>query len=452
MIQSLCAGFLTLVWIRTATCLDNGLALTPPMGFMSWQRYRCITDCKLYPNECISEKLFRNVTDLMVSEGYADAGYKYVIIDDCWLANTRDKDGKLQPDPLRFPSGIKALADYVHSRGLLFGIYEDIGTNTCAGYPGSADHFELDAQTFADWGVDYVKLDGCYTKNMVLEKVYPEFGQALKKTGRPMVYSCSWPAYKIDNPDINWTAIAEHCNLWRLYGDIDDSWGSVWSIMSYFAKRSDLVQHAGPGHWNDPDMLIIGNFGLTVWQSEAQMAVWAVLAAPLLLSTDLAKVQPEFKQILQNKRVIAINQDPLGIQGKKTISSDDIHVWVRPISPKLDEHYSYAIAFVSSRTDGWPYPFKTNLSDLGLHNPSGYIVQDLFRTSYQEELLKPESKISIRIVPTGVVFLEFRAISGEEAKAKAAEQTEKTGGASSTTHSLEMLFITVLLLVLQFTF
>ncbi|XP_054276820.1 alpha-N-acetylgalactosaminidase-like [Macrosteles quadrilineatus] len=407
------------VFLDQANCLNNGLALKPPMGWMSWQRYRCTTNCTLYPYECISEWLIRNATDLLVSEGYAELGYKYVIIDDCWMMTSRDDLGKLHPDPDRFPSGMHALSNYVHSKGLKFGIYQDYGVKTCAGYPGLLGHMEIDANTFAEWEVDYVKVDGCNSDPWTMDEGYPKFGRYLNKTGRPMVYSCSWPYYQREqNVPINFAAIVEHCNLWRLYEDVQDSWGvgagSVRDIMDYYANRKDVTQYAGPGHWNDPDMLIIGNFGLTVWQSEAQMAVWAVLAAPLLLSTDLANVQPEFKHILQNKRVIAINQDPLGIQGEMIHTREKINTWVRPISPKVGEHFSFAVAFVSYRADGMPYRYNVTVLNLGLRNPAGYIVNDLFGTSYCDEMVKPTSLLQVRINPSGVVFLELKAVSQKQ--------------------------------------
>ncbi|KAJ9599026.1 hypothetical protein L9F63_010483, partial [Diploptera punctata] len=186
----------TLGFLATTSALDNGLALTPPMGWLSWERYRCITDCVNFPDECISENLFFRTAKLMATEGYLEAGYEYIIIDDCWLSKERDSEGRLQPDPDRFPSGIKALSDYVHSLGLKFGIYEDYGNLTCAGYPGILGHLETDANTFAEWGVDYIKVDGCNSNLEDMNTGYAEFGSYLNKTGRPIVYSCSLPFYQ----------------------------------------------------------------------------------------------------------------------------------------------------------------------------------------------------------------------------------------------------------------
>ncbi|XP_031629996.1 alpha-N-acetylgalactosaminidase [Contarinia nasturtii] len=391
--------------------LDNGLALRPPMGWMSWQRYRCITDCDTYPDECISEWLFKNATDRIVEDGYKKAGYKYVIIDDCWMEMERDPNTKeLVPDRKRFPSGMKALADYVHSKGLKFGIYEDYGTHTCMGYPGVINHMELDAKTFAKWDVDYVKLDGCYADIHDMDKGYPEFGRLLNATGRPMVYSCSWPVYQEEKGLMpNYEALKKHCNLWRNWDDIQDSYESLNKISDYFAVNASRIQpHAGPGHWNDPDMLLIGNYGLTVDQSESQMAIWAILAAPLLMSNDLKNIRPEFREILINPQVIAVNQDELGIQGKRLKVERKIETWVRPITPVVNGLHSYAVAWASKRDDGSPYATKVKLSDLGLTSAKGYKITDLFNEeNVLNDVYNVNHNISIRINPSGVIFYKF---------------------------------------------
>ncbi|EDW57218.1 alpha-N-acetylgalactosaminidase [Drosophila virilis] len=405
--------FLLLQLLQGGTALDNGLALKPPMGWMSWQRFRCITDCKTYPDECISEQLFRRHADLIVSEGYADVGYEYVIIDDCWLEKNRDnKTNKLVPDRKRFPNGLNVLADHIHERGLKFGLYQDFGTNTCAGYPGVINHMALDAATFANWDVDYVKLDGCYANISDMAAGYPEFGRLLNSTGRPMVYSCSWPAYQSEVGQMpEYESLKKHCNLWRNWDDIDDSLESLMQIIDYFGKNQDSIQpHAGPGHWNDPDMLLLGNYGLSYDQSKLQMAIWAVLAAPLIMSNDLAKVRPEIKDILQNRAVIAVNQDPLGIQGRRLLMKNNIEVWRRPITPTADAEYSYAVAFVSRRVDGAPYAISFTLKDLSLNNEYGYGVQDLFEPNSNLGVFRSESHFNTRVIPNGVNFYKFTAL------------------------------------------
>ncbi|KAL5280877.1 hypothetical protein ACFFRR_004718 [Megaselia abdita] len=352
----------------------------------------------------------------MVEEGYKDAGYEYVIIDDCWLEKKRDNvTGRLVPDKKRFPNGMKAVADYIHSKGLKFGLYEDYGTSTCAGYPGVIDNMKLDADTFAEWEVDYVKLDGCNADPKTMDVGYPKFGDYLNKTGRPMVYSCSWPVYQEEKGTIpNYELMIKHCNLWRNWDDIQDSYDSLKKIMDYFSRNQERIQpQAGPGHWNDPDMLLLGNYALSYDQSKTQMAVWAILAAPLLMSTDLRSVTPEIKAILQNKEIIAVNQDALGIQGKRVILINKIEVWVKPISPvSKTGHYSYAVAFVSRRDDGFPFDFGLKLSDLKFDNLNGYKVHDLFAKTKTliPQKYRTEDTFNVRINPSGVQFYKFTSL------------------------------------------
>lgn len=389
-----------------AHSLDNGLALTPPMGWMAWERFRCNVDCKNDPHNCISESLFMTMADLLVSEGYADVGYKVVSMDDCWIASKRDAEGKLQPDSSRFPSGLKALGDYYHAKGLLFGMYEDYGNYTCAGYPGILGHLEDDANTFAEWGVDYIKLDGCYADTKDMDKGYPEFGTYLNATNRPIVYSCSWPDYQLaEGMTPDWESIIKTCNLWRNFDDIQDSWDSVTSIINYYGDNQDKINpNAGPGHWNDPDMLIIGNYGLSYDQSKSQMALWAIMAAPLFMSNDLRTVEPKFKAILQNKDVIAVNQDALGIQGKRLSKENGIEIWSRPINPVDGDDHSYAVAVLSQRSDGMPHEVVVVPKKLNMTYDGGYSVKDLFDGTDLGHF-DPEDQIVVRVDPSGVVLL-----------------------------------------------
>ncbi|XP_057661411.1 alpha-N-acetylgalactosaminidase-like isoform X2 [Diorhabda carinulata] len=326
--------------------LDNGLARTPPMGWMQWERFRCLTDCDNYPDECISDKLFRAMADHMLSDGYLDAGYEYVIIDDCWFSHKRDSEGRLQPDSDRFPYGIKSLADYIHSKGLKFGIYADYGIFTCAGYPGSLNHLEIDANTFADWGVDYLKFDGCYSDYITIDKGYIEMGKYLNATDRPIVYSCSWPAYQESNDmESNYTALAQTCNLWRNWDDIDDSWESVSEIISWFSTNQDrLAPFSGPGHWNDPDM--------------------------------------------RNK----------------------INIWTKPLQPREDGQQPYAIALMSNRTDGYPYKIGFTLTELNITNPNGFQMKDVFEKNNTLPFITDDEKIYLRMKPTGGALLVFTPI------------------------------------------
>ncbi|XP_077558627.1 alpha-N-acetylgalactosaminidase-like [Haemaphysalis longicornis] len=403
---------LFLLGTRPACGLENGLARTPPMGWLAWERFLCNVDCARDPENCISERLFKEMADKLVSEGYRDAGYEYVNIDDCWMSTERDAAGRLQADPARFPRGIKHIADYMHARGLKLGIYGDVGTKTCAGYPGSFAYLYTDAQTFADWEVDMVKMDGCYASLQDFQRLYTEFNTAINRTGRPMVYSCSWPAYEVQysmNP--NYKLIGQHCNLWRNYMDIADTWQSVENVIDYYAANQNaLTAAAAPGRWNDPDMLVIGNFGLSYDQSKAQMALWAIMASPLLMSNDLRRMRPEFKQILQNKAVIAVNQDPLGIMGRKILTQYGVETWSRAVSPVVgDSGYSFALVFFNRNTMGGPREHAAQLKSLGLVHPQGYRVIDLFENRFLG-IYRPEDYLSVRVNPSGVVMVKAEAL------------------------------------------
>ncbi|TMW46785.1 hypothetical protein DOY81_008135, partial [Sarcophaga bullata] len=374
---------LSITWWMVQS-LENGLARTPPMGWLSWERFRCNTDCDNDPDNCISEYLFKTMADLLITEGYAAVGYEYINIDDCWLEKQRSPEGKLVADRKRFPNGILHLSNYIHSKGLKFGIYEDYGNYTCAGYPGILGYQHTVAQQFKDWEVDYVKLDGCYASPREMDRGYASFQQILNSTGRHMIFSCSWPVYQIyAGIQPNLSLVKENCNLWRSYDDIQDSWASVESIIDYFGNNQEhIAQYAGPGHWNDPDMLIVGNFGLSYDQAKTQFAIWSILASPLLISVDLRTIRPEFKDILQNKKIIDVNQDSLGLQGRRIYKHKGIEIWSKPIKPVVLKFYSYAVAFVNRRTDGTPSDVAVTLKELGLVYPVGYRLEFLLKFGF----------------------------------------------------------------------
>jgi len=301
----------------------DGLALTPPMGWNSWNKFSCD----------VTESLIRETADAMVASGLKDAGYEYIVIDDCWHGE-RDSLGFIQPDPVRFPSGIKALADYIHSKGLKFGIYSDAGWQTCGGRPGSRGREYQDAQRYASWGVDYLKYDWCNTEGLKAEGAYLTMRDALYEAGRPIVLSiCEWG----DNQPWEWAGPIGH--LWRTTGDIYNcfdceynhgTWSS-WGVLQILDMRKDIRKHAGPDHWNDPDMMEIGN-GMTVNEDRAHFSLWAMMAAPLIAGNDLRNMSPETIAILTNKEVIAIDQDSLGVQGFKHIDDENFEVWVKPLA------------------------------------------------------------------------------------------------------------------------
>jgi alpha-galactosidase len=293
----------------------NGLAKTPPMGWNSWNLFA----------EKIDDKTVRTMADAMVSSGMRDAGYVYVNIDDTW-EGVRDAQGNLQSNS-KFPD-MKALADYVHSKGLKIGIYSSPGPRTCGEYPATYGHEEQDAKTFAAWGIDYLKYDWCSAGNIYkddkLQPVYQKMGDALHSTGRPILYSlCEYGLGSVEK----WGARVG-ANLWRTTGDINDSWES---IIANVEKQVPTAPYAGPGHWNDPDMLEIGNGHMTADEYRTHMSLWSLTAAPLLAGNDVRTMTDVTKSILLNKEVIAINQDPLGKQASP-VKNGDLETWIKPLA------------------------------------------------------------------------------------------------------------------------
>ena len=294
----------------------NGLAKKPPMGWNSWN---------LFAGK-IDDATVREIADAMVSSGMRDAGYVYVNIDDTW-EGVRDAQGRIQSNH-KFPN-MKALADYVHSKGLKLGIYSSPGPRTCAGYPGSYGHEKQDADTFAAWGIDYLKYDWCSAasiyKNAQLQPVYQKMGEALEQTGRPIVFSlCEYGLGDVETwgPRVGG-------NLWRTTGDIRDEWSSMLGNAHLQMKTAP---YAGPGHWNDPDMLEVGNGHMTDAEYRTHMSLWSLLAAPLLAGNDIRNMSPSTKQILLNRDVIAIDQDPAGKQATRVAHDEQTETWVKPLA------------------------------------------------------------------------------------------------------------------------
>jgi alpha-galactosidase len=303
--------------------LDNGVARTPPMGWNSWNKFAC---------KDVNETVVRAQADAMVSSGMKAAGYEFIVIDDCWQVG-RDAAGNILADPQKYPSGIKALADYVHSKGLKFGIYTDVGTKTCAGRPGSIGHEYQDARQYANWGVDYVKEDWCNTlPGQSSEASYTLMRDALAATGRPIVFSlCEWGSTK------PWLWAGPIGNMWRATGDIQDCWDckKKWGgngVLQIVDLMGPIYSYAGPGHWNDADMLEVGNGGMTTAEYRAHFSMWALFSAPLIAGNDMAHMTPEIGEILLNKDVIAIDQDPMGIQGHRVHKDGDLEVWSKQLA------------------------------------------------------------------------------------------------------------------------
>ena len=295
---------------------DNGLVRTPPMGWNSWNKFA----------GRVNDEVVRGIADAMASNGMRDAGYVYINIDDTWEAE-RDAKGNIQSNK-KFPD-MKALADYVHSKGLKIGIYSSPGPNTCAGYEGSYGHEEQDAKTYAAWGIDYLKYDWRGARTLYtddeMQALYQKMGDALLATGRPIVYSlCQYGRADVWTwgPDVGG-------NLWRTTGDIRDAWESMTRIGF---SQNDLAPYATPGHWNDPDMLEIGNGNMTETEYKTHMSLWSILAAPLIAGNDLRNVPPAILEILTNRDVIAVNQDKEGRQGQRAWKSGDQEIWLRQLA------------------------------------------------------------------------------------------------------------------------
>jgi alpha-galactosidase len=297
------------------------LVLTPPMGWNTWNTF----------GVNINEKLIKETAESMIASGMRDAGYVYIVLDDAWLAKERDVEGNLVADPVKFPSGMKALADYLHQKGFRFGIYNCAGNKTCAGYPGGRGHEYQDARTYASWRVDYLKYDWCNHGTADAKETYKTMRDALYAAGRPIVFSiCEWGNNK------PWLWAGDIGHLWRTTGDITDCYDCQevysmgWKVI--LDSQVGLEEYAGPGHWNDPDMLEVGNPGLSLAESRAHFSLWCILAAPLMAGNDVRKMSDEVRDILTNKEVIAIDQDPLGKQGYQFMKHPGKEIWVKQLS------------------------------------------------------------------------------------------------------------------------
>jgi alpha-galactosidase len=345
---------------QPAAALENGLARTPPMGFNNWNTTQCTS--------AFNEALVMGVADKFVSAGLKDVGYQYVNIDDCWALPSRDSNGNLVPDPVRFPHGIKYVADYVHSKGLKFGIYSSAGTKTCNtnGFPGGLYHEQQDANLWASWGVDYLKYDNCNNQNVDAQTRYKAMRDALANTGRPIVYSiCEWGR---TGPPKVWEWGADVGNLWRTTGDISDNWSSM---ISRVHTNDDLAQFAGPGHWNDPDMLEVGNGGMTDTEYRTHFSLWAVMAAPLLIGSDVRSASSATLTILKNTDVIAVDQDALGRQGTVVSASGGLVVYSKVLA-----NGDRAVVLLNENTTA--ATVSTTASAIGIGGSSSYNLKNLW--------------------------------------------------------------------------
>jgi len=367
--------------------LDNGLAKTPPMGWNSWNKFACN----------VSEDLIKKMADALVSTGMRDAGYQYVVIDDCWQVD-RDSQGNIVPDSKRFPSGMKALADYIHAKGLKFGLYSDAGTLTCQKRPGSRGYEFQDARQYAAWGVDYLKYDWCSTGTQNQQASYSIMRDALVKSERPIVFSlCEWGSSK------PWLWARDVGNLWRTTGDIQDCWDCKreWGGMGFvhiLDLQDGLEAYAGPGHWNDPDMLEVGNGGMTTTEYRSHFSLWCILAAPLMAGNDIRSMSREIAEILTNKEVIAVDQDQQGLQGRRVWRERDLEVWAKQLADG-----SRAVALLNRGTDEREITIKW--TDIGYPENLPASVRDLWA---RKNLGKRTGRFSAKVVSHGVVLVRIK--------------------------------------------
>lgn len=397
---------------------DSTVAPTPPMGWNSWNTF----------GKNIDQTMLRQVVDAIVSSGMKDAGYTYVTVDDGWQLRTRDAQGNLQHDPNRFPDGMKELGNYIHSKGLKFGIYTSAGVKTCQRLEGSYGHEEQDVRQFASWGVDFVKVDWCCTRPDYLldeerkcpgehapdygttgqKELYQRWHIAISNVGRPIVLSiCEWG---IGKP---WLWGAETGNMWRTTQDIlpcrackKSWWGLGWEHI--LDQQVGLERYSSVGHWNDPDMLVVGVKDLSNVDGRAHFSFWSLLAAPLIAGNDPRAMSKETKEILTNAEVIAVNQDPLGIQGKRIRRSGSAEIWIRQLS-----NQSFAVILFNRSAQS--RKIRLTYGDLGVPSGNDYEIRDLWEKRdlghFAGEYLRqvpPYDVVMLKITPPSTADNYFR--------------------------------------------
>jgi len=371
----------------------ESLAATPPMGWNSWNKFGC----------SVNEKLLMEMADAMAASGMKEAGYEYIVIDDCWQVG-RDNDGNIIADPKSFPNGIKALADYVHSKGLKLGIYSCAGSLTCQGRPGSRGYQFQDARQYAKWGIDFLKYDWCSNEGQNAEAAYRTMSDALKACGRPIVFSiCEWG----ESQPWKWAKGVGH--LWRTTADIRDcyqckfDWGGV-GVLDIIDTVADLYPYAGPGHWNDAEMLEVGNGGMSRDEYITHFSMWSMLAAPLMAGNDLRSMSKETMEILTNKEVIAVDQDSIGQQARRFMDMGDHEIWAKPLSKG-----EIAVCFLNRTDHEWKldYNWKKDImyfaSDINI-NKKEYTIRDLWK---HNDMGTTASKTQYSIPGHGVLMVRL---------------------------------------------
>jgi alpha-galactosidase len=374
----------------------EGLAPTPPMGWNTWNTFA----------SNINETLIKQTADVIAASGMRDAGYKYIVLDDAWLAKDRDANGNLQADPQKFPSGMKALGDYLHSKGFKFGIYNCAGDRTCADYPGGRGREFQDARTYASWGVDYLKYDWCNHGTANAEDAYGRMRDALHAAGRPIVFSlCEWGDSK------PWTWAANTGHLWRTTGDIMSCYDCVqqWSTgwKGILDKQVGLEKYAGPDHWNDPDMLEVGNKGLTLAESRAHFSFWCLLAAPLMAGNDVRSMSADTLAILTNKNAIAVDQDSLGKEGFRLRVETGREIWVRELA-----NGEWAVCMLNTSTSAADMTLDWAITDWTFKGVK-FKVHDIWT---DKDLGTTEQPLRQHVESHDVVFVRLTPLPGSKPK------------------------------------
>jgi alpha-galactosidase len=383
---------------------NSDLALTPPMGWNGWNKFQC---------DGLNEDIVKQVTASMVTNGMRAAGYQYINLDDCWQSS-RDNNGTIVADIDKFPSGIKALADYVHSKGFKFGLYTDAGLYTCAGKPGSLNHYQQDANTYASWGVDYVKVDWCYNKGLDAQTQYTQFRDALKNSGRNILFGiCTWGA---GDPWIWGPSVG---NSWRSTGDIKDSWTSITKIVDAAATYGPSVE---PGSWNDPDMLEVGNGGMNNTEYTAHFSLWALMAAPLMAGNDVRNMSNATQAILTNAEVIAVDQDAAGITGSKVWDNGNgLQVWSKALATSGQR------AVVLFNRNDTKTSITAKWSDIGLAAGSA-TVRDLWAHT---DLGAFSNSFTAKVPAHGVVMVKISGSETDAVSYEAEANTNSLGGGAA---------------------
>ncbi len=376
----------------------ENLAPTPPMGWNSWNTFQTH----------ITEDLIKHTADVMVESGMKDAGYTYLVLDDGWMTMERDSvTGDLIPDPEKFPHGMKAVSDYVHSKGLKFGLYNCAGTKTCAGYPGTRGYEYQDARFYASVGIDYLKFDWCYSDGETQKEAYTTMSKAIKAARRPIIFSlCEWGSSQ------PWTWAEPVGQLWRTTGDIYAQFDGTHSQGSWTANgimrcvdlNEPLHPYAGKNHWNDPDMLEVGN-GLTDGENRAHFSIWCMMASPLIAGNDITKMSAQTKAVLTDKDAIAIDQDTMGIQGFRYAKKDSLETWVKPLS-----NGEWAVCFLNRNDKPMPVNFdwkKEMIEDTVSHSKMSngvYKIKDVWMKKTAGNTAKP---FVATVAPHDVVLLRL---------------------------------------------